>query len=76
MIDTGGTCTRAPIDSVIINFLVSGHKGRLVFGLLAGKCVLCMQGRVHGYEGYSQKKVGGMFCTHLVVCMTSRFVYV
>jgi purine-nucleoside phosphorylase len=30
---------------------VSGHKGQLVFGLLAGKCVVAMQGRVHMYEG-------------------------
>ncbi len=34
-----------------------GHKGRLVFGTIAGKRVVCMQGRVHGYEGYSPKEV-------------------
>ncbi len=34
-----------------------GHLGRLVFGTMAGKCVVCMQGRVHAYEGYSQKEV-------------------
>lgn len=28
------------------------HKGRFVCGTLAGKNVLCMQGRLHGYEGY------------------------
>jgi len=28
------------------------HAGRLVYGTLAGKRVLCMQGRLHGYEGY------------------------
>ena len=37
--------------------VVAGHKGQLVFGALAGKCVMCMQGRVHGYEGYSQQQV-------------------
>lgn len=31
---------------------VAGHKGRLVFGSLGGKCVVCMQGRFHMYEGY------------------------
>jgi purine-nucleoside phosphorylase len=32
---------------------VQGHAGRLVLGLLAGKSVAVMQGRVHYYEGYS-----------------------
>lgn len=36
---------------------VPGHKGRLIFGILAGKCVLCMQGRIHAYEGYSPAKI-------------------
>ena len=30
-----------------------GHKGRFVFGILAGKKVAVMQGRMHLYEGYS-----------------------
>ena len=30
-----------------------GHKGRFVFGVLAGKKVAVMQGRMHLYEGYS-----------------------
>jgi len=29
-----------------------GHSGRLVIGTLGGKRVLCMQGRLHLYEGY------------------------
>ena len=32
---------------------VSGHAGRLVVGKLNGIDVLCMQGRVHFYEGHS-----------------------
>ncbi len=32
---------------------VAGHKGRFIFGHLAGKAVVAMQGRVHYYEGYS-----------------------
>lgn len=31
---------------------VPGHKGRFIFGYLAGKAVVAMQGRVHYYEGY------------------------
>lgn len=30
-----------------------GHKGRFIFGKLAGKNVVCMQGRLHFYEGWS-----------------------
>lgn len=34
-----------------------GHKGRLVFGILEGKAVAVMQGRMHYYEGYSMEQV-------------------
>jgi len=34
-----------------------GHKGRLVVGMLAGRCVMVMQGRLHLYEGYSPEEV-------------------
>lgn len=39
----------------IPNFLVStapGHAGKLIFGTVAGKRVVCMSGRFHSYEGY------------------------
>lgn len=36
---------------------VHGHAGRLVVGTLAGVRVVVMQGRVHGYEGYSAAEV-------------------
>lgn len=36
---------------------VQGHAGRLVFGLLNGRCCVMMQGRFHMYEGYSLSKV-------------------
>lgn len=44
----------------IPNFPVStveGHSGKLIFGKLAGKDVLAMQGRFHYYEGYDMKEV-------------------
>lgn len=44
----------------IPNFPVStveGHQGRLIFGTLAGKKVIAMQGRFHYYEGYSMQEV-------------------
>ena len=31
---------------------VAGHKGRFIFGYVKGVPVVCMQGRVHYYEGY------------------------
>jgi purine-nucleoside phosphorylase len=36
---------------------VPGHSGRLVAGTVAGVPVAVMQGRVHGYEGYSSDEV-------------------
>lgn len=44
----------------IPNFPVStveGHSGNLIFGNLAGKRVIAMQGRFHYYEGYDMKEV-------------------
>ena len=36
---------------------VEFHTGKLLFGKLNGKNVVCMQGRFHYYEGYSMKQV-------------------
>lgn len=36
---------------------VESHKGQLVFGALGGKKVVAMEGRLHGYEGYSMEEV-------------------
>jgi purine-nucleoside phosphorylase len=33
-----------------------GHKGRFVFGTIAGKRVAVMQGRIHLYEGYTPEE--------------------
>ena len=35
----------------------TSHVGRFVCGTLAGKCVLVMQGRLHGYEGNTAQEV-------------------
>ncbi len=33
------------------------HAGRLVFGMLKGKRIMIMQGRIHYYEGYSMDEI-------------------
>ena len=46
--------------SDIPNFPIStveGHSGKLIFGDLAGKYIMAMQGRFHYYEGYDMKQV-------------------
>ena len=53
-------------DSVKVSFgeiphmnrsTTTGHVGCFVCGTLGGKCVLVMQGRLHGYEGNSAQEV-------------------
>ncbi len=44
----------------IPNFLVStapGHAGRLIFGTVEGRRVVCMSGRFHFYEGYDLEQL-------------------
>lgn len=44
--------------SEIPNFKTStapGHNGRFIFGKLNGKNLVCMQGRLHFYEGYAMQ---------------------
>ena len=36
---------------------VSGHEGKFIFGYLSDVPVICMQGRVHYYEGYRMSDV-------------------
>ena len=44
----------------IPNFLLStveGHAGKLIFGRVAGRRVVCMSGRFHFYEGYDYEQL-------------------
>lgn len=44
----------------IPNFKAStapGHSGRMLIGRLHGKVVMCMQGRLHYYEGYTMQEI-------------------
>lgn len=36
---------------------VESHKGRLIFGRLAGRKTVAMQGRFHYYEGYTMRQI-------------------
>lgn len=35
---------------------VAGHSGNLIFGTIAGKKVICLQGRFHYYEGWTMQQ--------------------
>ncbi len=52
---------KASVDYTDIPFFpeatVESHKGKLIYGQLAGKTVIAMQGRFHLYEGYSHQEV-------------------
>lgn len=46
------------------------HSGRFVFGSIAGKPVICMQGRLHGYEGNSAQQIAFPICLLHVLGVT------
>jgi len=41
----------------VCRYPVKGHVGRVLFGDLSGKSIVCMQGRIHAYEGHSMWQV-------------------
>jgi purine-nucleoside phosphorylase len=51
---------------------VEGHKGRLVAGSVDGVPLLCMQGRVHGYEGYDPTEV--VFPVRVLLALGARTI--
>ena len=53
---------------------VSGHKGRLIAGLLEGKEVLCMQGRFHLYEGYHPSIIKEVLCVYKALGIKNMIV--
>lgn len=57
--DTIEDAVRVPFADIphMKSSTASGHVGRFVVGRLGGKEVICMQGRLHGYEGNSAQEV-------------------
>lgn len=56
----------AYVDYAEIPHMVSStapsHAGRFVIGTLAGRPVICMQGRLHAYEGNSSQQIAFPIC--------------
>ena len=52
---------------------VEGHKGRFIFGYIQGVPVVCMQGRVHYYEGYTMSDV--VLPTRLMKMMGAKILF-
>ncbi len=55
-IDVAFTISYADIPHFPVS-TVESHSGRLIFGKLSGRKIICMQGRFHYYEGYSMQQV-------------------
>ena len=53
---------------------VSGHAGRLVVGKLNGVDVLCMQGRIHLYEGHAPQIIREIIHAFKLIGITKLFV--
>ncbi len=51
-----------------------GHKGNFIVGLLGGKPVICMQGRIHYYEGYPMELV--TLPVRVMIVLGIRYLFV
>ncbi len=71
-LDIKETLDYAEIDS-FPKSTVAGHKGRFVFGYCGSAPIVCMQGRVHFYEGYSVTDV--VLPTRLMKLMGAKTLF-
>ncbi len=71
-IDVVDTLSYSEIEGFPVS-TVAGHKGRYIFGYLNGVPVVCMQGRVHYYEGYPMTDV--VLPTRLMKMMGAKVLF-
>lgn len=71
-IDVVATLNYADIEGFPVS-TVEGHKGRYIFGYVKGVPVVCMQGRVHYYEGYPMTDV--VLPTRLMKMMGAKVLF-
>lgn len=67
-----GTLPYSEINGFPIS-TVPGHKGQFIFGYVEDVPVVCMQGRVHYYEGYSMSDV--VLPTRLMHLMGAKILF-
>lgn len=70
------TVSYADIPGFPAHCTVAGHKGEVVFGVLAGVPAMCFRGRFHSYEGHDMKTVVlpvyVMRCLNVQVCIVTN----
>lgn len=71
-IDVVATLSYADIEGFPVS-TVEGHKGRYILGYVKGVPVVCMQGRVHYYEGYPMTDV--VLPTRLMKMMGAKVLF-